>query len=145
MQQILTKVHSGTKTNTDNLCKWYKDFTIEENTKIIDTLRGQRPIIDGHAFKKGVFDTNLIYETLKTLDITNLIKYEQTPRDKRVVIRSKRKTLAKNQHGKMELCYLHFVVSLIDNVVVTVYFRNQRDSFAFPKKGNYTKNLIISF
>lgn len=100
--------------------------------------------LSNHAKKKEItVKLNDIKKILKSSDIKKqIIEYNRTNNDKRVLIRSKEKYETK-VNGNTVYCNICFVLSLVTKTIITVYYNDTKDNHNTINLNRYNKNLKI--
>lgn len=97
-----------------------------------------------HAKKKNItINIDDIKKALKDINLKdNIIEYNETNGDKRVLVRSK-EVYPTNVEGVTIYCNLCFVISLLKKEVVTAYYNSTKDNHDNIDLRRYNKNLKI--
>lgn len=132
--------------------KHYTQFTNEESLYLQEKIRSldtSKLKVSNHLSLKSTvsYDIGDIIATMRSDDLTDIIiefnstkKFDHT--DKRVLLRSK-KVYDVEVDGNIKKCNLCFVISLLKNELITVYYNEYKDNHDTINWYRYNENLKI--
>lgn len=147
------KINRGlVKVTKNQQKKHYTQFSLEEKEYLVSALRNidtSKIIPSKHLASKldVTYKMEDIQEVLKDNNLKDMIiEYNVTITregvDKRVLLRSKKSfpVIIKNNTVDCNIC---FVISIINNEIITVYYNKQDDNHNTVDFNRYNKNLKI--